>query len=138
LLAWDNGEGHRARQTKANAAAEATQGEAADRAEVASTEATAATSSRAERIYVLTPQARVIELPRGATPIDFAYSLHTDLGHRCRGARGDGQTVRLRTQQQTGQTGGLIAAKTGGPSRDWLHTQLGALAGGRSRAEVRS
>lgn len=138
LLAWDNGEGHGARQTKANAAAEATQGEAADRAEVASTEATAATSSRAERIYVLTPQARVIELPRGATPIDFAYSLHTDLGHRCRGARVDGQMVPLSTQLQTGQTVEIIAAKSGGPSRDWLNTQLGFLASARSRAKVRS
>src|SRR5690625_392387 len=92
----------------------------------------------AERIYVLTPQARVIELPAGATPIDFAYSLHTDLGHRCRGARVDGQMVPLSTQLQTGQTVEIMAAKSGGPSRDWLNPNLGFLASGRSRAKVRS
>src|SRR5690625_2498617 len=91
-----------------------------------------------ERIYVLTPQARVIELPAGATPIDFAYSLHTDLGHRCRGARVDGQMVPLSTQLQTGQTVEIMAAKSGGPSRDWLNPNLGFLASGRSRAKVRS
>jgi len=93
---------------------------------------------RPARIYVLTPQARVIELPDGATPIDFAYSLHTDLGHRCRGARVDGQMVPLSTQLETGQTVEIIAAKSGGPSRDWLNPNLGFLASGRSRAKVRS
>lgn len=91
-----------------------------------------------ERIYVLTPQARVIELPAGATPIDFAYSLHTDLGHRCRGARVDGQMVPLGTQLQTGQTVEIMAAKSGGPSRDWLNPNLGFLASARSRAKVRA
>src|SRR5690625_462009 len=91
-----------------------------------------------ERIYVLTPQARVIELPAGATPIDFAYSLHTDLGHRCRGAKVDGQMVPLNTPLETGQTVEVIAAKSGGPSRDWLNANLGFLASNRSRAKVRS
>ncbi|SPU50128.1 RelA/SpoT family protein [Bordetella trematum] len=90
-----------------------------------------------ERIYVLTPQARVIELPVGATPVDFAYHLHTDLGHRCRGARVDGQMVPLQTRLSTGQTVEVIAAKSGGPSRDWLNTQLGYLASPRARAKVR-
>lgn len=90
-----------------------------------------------ERIYVLTPQARVVELPAHATPIDFAYSVHTDLGHRCRGARVDGQMVPLHTQLVTGQTVEIIAAKSGGPSRDWLNSQLGYLASSRSRAKVR-
>src|SRR5690606_30305645 len=76
-----------------------------------------------DRIYVMTPQARVIELPEGATPVDFAYYLHTDLGHRCRGARVDGQMAPLLTQLKTGQTVEIIAAKSGGPSRDWLSTQ---------------
>src|SRR5690606_18414500 len=80
-----------------------------------------------ERIYVMTPQARVIELPAGATPVDFAYYLHTDLGHRCRGARVDGQMVPLLTRLATGQTVEIIAAKSGGPSRDWLNPQLGYL-----------
>ena len=91
-----------------------------------------------ERIYVLTPQARVIELPAGSTPVDFAYYLHTDLGHRCRGARIDGQMVPLHTRLATGQTVEIIAAKAGGPSRDWLNPQLGFLASPRSRAKVRA
>jgi len=90
------------------------------------------------RIYVLTPQARVIELPEGATPVDFAYHLHTDLGHRCRGARVDGQMVPLQTHLSTGQTVEIVAAKSGGPSRDWLNPQLGFLASARSRAKVRA
>src|SRR5690625_4257511 len=99
---------------------------------------TAPAQKRPERIYVLTPQARVIELPEGATPIDFAYSLHTDLGHRCRGARVDGQMVPLSTRLETGQTVEVMAAKSGGPSRDWLNPNLGFLASARSGAKVRS
>ncbi len=95
-------------------------------------------ASALERIYVMTPQARVIELPEGATPVDFAYYLHTDLGHRCRGARVDGQLVPLLTQLKTGQTVDIVAAKSGGPSRDWLNPQLGFLASPRSRAKVRA
>src|SRR5699024_3514184 len=91
-----------------------------------------------ERIYVMTPQARVIELPHGATPLDFAYHLHTDLGHRCRGARVDGQMVPWLTRLQTGQTVEVITAKSGGPSRDWMNPQSGYLASPRARAKVRS
>jgi GTP pyrophosphokinase len=91
-----------------------------------------------DRIYVLTPQARVIELPVGATPIDFAYHLHTDLGHRCRGARVDGHIVPLQTRLATGQTVEIITAKTGGPSRDWLNVQLGFLISQRARIKVRA
>ena len=91
-----------------------------------------------QHIYVLSPQARVIELPYGATPVDFAYYLHTDLGHRCRGAKVDGQMVPLLTKLRTGQTVEIIAAKSGGPSRDWLNPQLGFLASPRSRAKVRA
>ncbi|MEO6960158.1 MAG: bifunctional (p)ppGpp synthetase/guanosine-3',5'-bis(diphosphate) 3'-pyrophosphohydrolase [Burkholderiaceae bacterium] len=91
-----------------------------------------------EHIYVMTPQARVIELPAGATPVDFAYALHSDLGHRCRGARVDGQMVPLLTKLATGQTVEIISAKSGGPSRDWLNLQLGYLASPRSRAKVRA
>lgn len=89
------------------------------------------------RIYVLTPQARVIELPEGSTPVDFAYRLHTDLGHRCRGAKVNGNLVALNTPLKTGQTVEIIAAKSGGPSRDWLNPQLGYLASPRARAKVR-
>jgi GTP pyrophosphokinase len=80
----------------------------------------------------------VIELPAGATPVDFAYYLHTDLGHRCRGARIDGQMVPLQTQLQTGQTVEIVTTKSGGPSRDWINPQLGFLASPRSRAKVRA
>jgi GTP pyrophosphokinase len=91
-----------------------------------------------DRIYVLTPQARVVELPRGATAIDFAYHLHTELGHRCRGAKVDGAMVPLTTPLATGQTVEVIVAKSGGPSRDWLNADLGYLASPRSRAKVRA
>jgi len=94
--------------------------------------------AHAECIYVLTPQARVIELPAGATPVDFAYHLHTDLGHRCRGAKVDGQIVSLHTPLATGQTVEITAAKSGGPSRDWLNPTLGFLASPRARAKVRA
>jgi GTP pyrophosphokinase len=86
----------------------------------------------------MTPQARVLELPEGSTPVDFAYLLHTDLGHRCRGAKVNGQMVPLSTPLKTGQTVEIIAAKSGGPSRDWLNPQLGYLASPRARAKVRA
>ncbi|UCG98773.1 MAG: bifunctional (p)ppGpp synthetase/guanosine-3',5'-bis(diphosphate) 3'-pyrophosphohydrolase [Burkholderiales bacterium] len=90
-----------------------------------------------ERIYVLTPQGRVVELPAGATPIDFAYHVHTELGHRCRGARVDGALLPLNRPLANGQTVEIIAAKSGGPSRDWLNADLGYLASARSRQKVR-
>jgi GTP pyrophosphokinase len=92
---------------------------------------------REERIYVLTPQARVVELPAGGTPIDFAYHIHSELGHRCRGARVDGAMVPLNTALATGQTVEIVSAKSGGPSRDWLNPELGYLQSARSRAKVR-
>ena len=91
-----------------------------------------------DRIYVFTPAARLIELPAGATAVDFAYNLHTDLGHRCRGARVDGQMVPLNTPLQSGQTIEVIAAKEGGPSLDWLNPQQGYLKSQRSRAKARA
>jgi GTP pyrophosphokinase len=91
-----------------------------------------------DRIYVFTPQAAVIELPAGATPVDFAYSLHTNVGHRCRGARVDGVLVPLHTPLRNGQTVEIIAAKDGGPSRDWLNAEPGYLKSPRARAKVRA
>ena len=90
-----------------------------------------------ETIYVMTPQGRVVDLPRGATAVDFAYRVHTDLGHRCRGAKVDGALVTLNTPLETGQRVEIIAAKQGGPSRDWLNASLGYLFTHRSRAKVR-
>ena len=80
-----------------------------------------------ETIYVMTPQGRVVDLPRGATPVDFAYRVHTDLGHRCRGAKVDGALVTLNTQLETGQRVEIVVAKQGGPSRDWFNSSLGYL-----------
>ena len=90
-----------------------------------------------ETIYILTPQGRVVDLPRGATPVDFAYRVHTDIGHRCRGAKVDGALVPLNTQLATGQRVEIVLAKHGGPSRDWLNASLGYVFTHRSRAKVR-
>jgi GTP pyrophosphokinase len=91
-----------------------------------------------ERIYVFTPAAEVVELVAGATPIDFAYTVHTDLGHRCRGAKVDGAMVPLNTPLRSGQTVDVITVKEGGPSLDWLNAELGYLKGARSKAKVRA
>ncbi|CAG2268913.1 MULTISPECIES: RelA/SpoT family protein [Burkholderia] len=96
------------------------------------------TSLDDDHIYVLTPQARVIALPQGATPVDFAYHLHSELGHRCRGARVDGVMVPLNTPLSNGQTVEIVAVKEGGPSRDWLNLQLGYLKSPRARQKVRA
>ena len=91
-----------------------------------------------DRIYVFTPDARLIALPSRATPGAFAYALHTELGHRCRGARVDGVMVALNTPLKNGQTVEITAAKEGGPSRDWLNPELNYIASSRARAKVRA
>jgi GTP pyrophosphokinase len=91
-----------------------------------------------DRIYVLTPDAAVIELTKGSTPVDFAYAVHTNLGHRCRGARVDGVMVSLNTPLQSGQTVEISTVKEGRPSRDWLNADLGYLVSPRARAKVRA
>ena len=91
-----------------------------------------------DRIYVLTPNAAIVELPKGATPIDFAYTVHTNLGHRCRGAKADGVMIPLNTPLQNGQTVEVSTVKEGGPSRDWLNVELGFLVSHRARAKVRA
>jgi GTP pyrophosphokinase len=90
-----------------------------------------------DTIYVITPQGDVIDLPRGATPIDYAYRLHTTLGHRCRGAKVDGQLVPLNTRLENGQTVEIVAAKEGGPSRDWLNPQQSYIGTNRARNKIR-
>ncbi|MFZ2302430.1 MAG: bifunctional (p)ppGpp synthetase/guanosine-3',5'-bis(diphosphate) 3'-pyrophosphohydrolase [Gallionella sp.] len=90
-----------------------------------------------DRVYVFTPLGKVIDLPRGATPVDFAYILHTDLGHRTRGAKVDGNIVPLKYQLQNGQRVEILTAKQGAPSRDWLSPQLGYIKSARVRAKVR-
>ena len=88
-------------------------------------------------VYVLTPQGKVIALPKGSTPVDFAYHVHTELGHRCRGARVDGVIVPLNTPLAHGQRVEVLAAKQGGPSRDWINPQLGYLRSHGARMKVR-
>ncbi len=91
-----------------------------------------------DQVYVLTPLGRVIALDRGATPIDFAYALHTDLGHRCRGARVDGVMVPLVTPLENGQRVEILTVKQGNPSRDWLNPNLGYIKTHRARSKVRT
>lgn len=91
----------------------------------------------ADTIYVLTPQGRVIDLPVGSTPVDFAYHVHTELGHRCRGAKVDGAMVPLTTPLHNGQRVEILSAKQGGPSRDWLTLGLGYIKSHGARTKVR-
>jgi GTP pyrophosphokinase len=91
-----------------------------------------------DHIYVLTPLGKVISLEKGSSPIDFAYAVHTDLGHRCRGARVDGAMVPLDTPLQNGQTIEIIAVKHGGPSRDWISPSRNYLRSQRARSRVRT
>ncbi len=91
-----------------------------------------------DQIYVLTPLGQVVPLQQGATPIDFAYSVHTDLGHRCRGSRVDGAMVPLDTRLKNGQTVEIISVKQGGPSLDWLNAERGYLATNRAKSKVRA
>jgi GTP pyrophosphokinase len=95
------------------------------------------TSLFEDSVYVLTPQGKVIDLPRGSTPVDFAYHVHTELGHRCRGAKVDGVMVPLNTPLANGQRVEILIAKQGGPSRDWLTPQLGYLKSHAARTKVR-
>lgn len=90
-----------------------------------------------DTVYVLTPQGRVIDLPRGATPVDFAYHVHSDLGHRCRGAKVDGRMVPLNYALDNGETIEIVTATGGGPSRDWLNPELGFIHSARARNKVR-
>ena len=89
-----------------------------------------------ERVYVLTPKGRILDLPAGATALDFAYHVHTDVGHRCRGAKVNGQMVSLTYALKTGEQVEIVKVKEGGPSRDWLSPHLGYLATPRARAKV--
>jgi len=91
-----------------------------------------------ERVYVLTPQGRIIDLPQGATPLDFAYAVHTEVGHRCRGAKINGRIVPLTYPLQNGEQVEVLTTRQGEPSRDWLNTHLGYLKTSRARSRVRS
>ncbi len=90
-----------------------------------------------DRVYVMTPQGRVIDLPAGATALDFAYHVHTEVGHRCRGARVDGAMVSLHRALKSGEQVEILTTARGGPSRDWLNPHMGYLNSARARAKVR-
>jgi GTP diphosphokinase / guanosine-3',5'-bis(diphosphate) 3'-diphosphatase len=90
-----------------------------------------------DRVYVFTPRGDIIDLPSGSTPIDFAYHVHTDIGHRCRGAKINGKLVSLDYALKTGDKVEILTAKRGGPSRDWLNSNLGLVKTQRSRSKIR-
>jgi len=91
-----------------------------------------------DRVYALTPKGEVVDLPRAATPLDFAYNVHTSLGHRCRGAKVNGRIVPLTYSLSNGEIVEIITAKHEGPSRDWLAPEQGYLVSARNRAKVRA
>jgi guanosine-3',5'-bis(diphosphate) 3'-pyrophosphohydrolase len=90
-----------------------------------------------DRVYVFTPKGDIIDLPAGSTPIDFAYHVHTDIGHRCRGAKVNGKLVSLDYALKTGDKLEILTAKRGGPSRDWLNPNLGLVKTQRARSKIR-
>lgn len=90
-----------------------------------------------DRVYVLTPQGDIIDLPAGSTPIDFAYYVHTEIGNRCRGAKINGKLVSLDYCLQTGNQVEILTAKRGGPSRDWLNPNLGLVKTSRARSKIK-
>jgi guanosine-3',5'-bis(diphosphate) 3'-pyrophosphohydrolase len=90
-----------------------------------------------DRVYVFTPKGDIYDLPAGSTPIDFAYHVHTDIGHRCRGSKVNGKLVPLDYILHTGEQVEILTAKRGGPSRDWLNPNLGLVRTQRSRAKIR-
>lgn len=91
-----------------------------------------------DRVYVFTPRGDIIDLPSGSTPIDFAYHVHTEIGNRCRGAKINGKLVNLEYTLRTGDQVEILAAKQGGPSRDWLNSNLGLVKTQRARSKIRS
>ena len=91
-----------------------------------------------DRVYVFTPRGDIIDLSAGSTPIDFAYHVHTDIGHRCRGARVNGKLVPLYQELKTGDQVEILTAKRGGPSRDWLNPNLGLVKTQRARSKIKA
>lgn len=90
-----------------------------------------------ERVYVFTPKGDIVDLPKGATPLDFAFEIHSEIGYRCRGAKVDGRLISLDYQLHTGEQVEILTAKQGGPSRDWLNPHLNYVATQRARQKIR-
>jgi len=91
-----------------------------------------------DRVYVLTPEGRVIDLPEGGTPLDFAYAVHTEIGHRCRGAKVNGRIVQLTYELKNGERVEILTAKEASPRRDWMISHLGYIKTSRARNRIRS
>ena len=91
-----------------------------------------------DRVYVFTPRGDIIDLPSGATPIDFAYHVHTEIGNRCRGAKVNGKLVTLDYVLKTGDQIEILTSKQGGPSRDWLNSNLGLVRTQRAKSKIRN
>lgn len=90
-----------------------------------------------DRVFVLTPNGDVIDLPKGATPLDFAYTIHTEVGHHCRGAKVNGRIVPLTYELRSGERVEVLTSQSGGPSRDWINPNMGFLRTARARAKAR-
>ncbi|MBK8032531.1 MAG: bifunctional (p)ppGpp synthetase/guanosine-3',5'-bis(diphosphate) 3'-pyrophosphohydrolase [Chloroflexi bacterium] len=90
-----------------------------------------------DRVYAFTPKGDIVDMPKGATPVDFAYYIHTDIGHRCRGAKVHGKLVSLNYMLKTGDQVEIIVSKRGGPSLDWLNPNLGFVTTARAREKIR-
>ena len=91
-----------------------------------------------DRVYVFTPRGQVIDIPRGGTPLDFAYSIHSEVGHRCRGAKVNGRIVNLTTVLDTGDEVEILTTKESRPSRDWMNKNLGFIKSAHTRSKVRN
>jgi len=96
------------------------------------------TELSSERVYVFTPNGRIIDIPQGGTPLDFAYSIHSEVGHRCRGAKVNGRIVNLTTLLQTGDEVEILTTKESRPSRDWMNKNLGFIKSAGTRSKVRN
>jgi len=96
------------------------------------------TESASDRVYVFTPQGQVIDIPQGGTPLDFAYTVHSEVGHRCRGAKVNGRIVNLTKQLQTGDEVEILTTRESKPSRDWMNKNLGFIKSAGTRSKVRS
>ncbi len=96
------------------------------------------TELSSDRVYVFTPQGQVVDITRGGTPLDFAYSVHSEVGHRCRGAKVNGRIVTLSTELQTGDEVEILTTKESRPSRDWMNKNLGFIKSAGIRSKVRN
>ncbi len=97
-----------------------------------------ASDSSSDRVYVFTPKGQVIDIPQGGTPLDFAYSIHSEVGHRCRGAKVNGRIVNLTTVLQTGDEVEILTTRESRPSRDWMNKNLGFIKSAGTRSKVRN